>query len=355
MTTEDRPEALIGALRRLAPGTRLREGLDQILRARTGGLIVVGDGPEVLALCSGGFELDVELTPAHLYELAKMDGAIILSSDARRIVRANVQLIPDPRVLSFETGIRHRTAERMARQTGALVIAISQRRNVITVYRGELRYVLRDPALMLAKANQALGTLERYRAVFLQALGHLTVLEFEDLVTAGDVAYVLGRAEQVRRIGREIEGYAVELGTEGRLVRLQLDELQSGVEEEYRLVVRDYVADPDGEREALAALQQLPPEDLTHRGAVARCLGFTAPDDDETPVTPRGYRILHKLPRLPVSVVENLVQHFGSLPRILAATVEQLDDVEGIGSVRARAIKDGLRRLQDQAFLERRP
>lgn len=355
MTAEERPDALLAALRRLAPGTRLREGLDQILRARTGALIVVGDGPEVMELCSGGFELDVELTPAHLYELAKMDGAIILSSDARRIVRANVHLIPDPRVLSFETGIRHRTAQRMARQTGALVIAISQRRNVITVYRGELRYVLRDPALMLAKANQALGTLERYRAVFLQALGHLTVLEFEDLVTAGDVASVLGRAEQVRRIGREIEGDAVELGTEGRLVRLQLDELRSGVDEEYRLVIRDYVADPDGEGEAMLALRRLSPEELTDRRAVVRCLGYAAPPDDETPLTPRGYRILHKVPRLPAAVIENLVRRFGNLPRILAATVDQLDAVEGIGSVRARTIKDGLRRLQDQAFLERRP
>ncbi|GAB6877353.1 DNA integrity scanning diadenylate cyclase DisA [Thermaerobacter litoralis] len=354
MTADQVPENLMAALRRLAPGTRLREGLDQILRARTGGLIVVGDGPEVMELCSGGFELDVELTPAHLYELAKMDGAIILSSDGRRIVRANVQLIPDPRVMSFETGIRHRTAERMARQTGALVIAISQRRNVITVYRGDLRYVLRDPALMLAKANQALGTLERYRAVFLQALGHLTVLEFEDLVTAGDVGYVLGRAEQVRRIGREIEGYAVELGTEGRLVRLQLEELLSGLEEEYRLVVRDYVADPEAEGEALAALHQLAPEELPQRAAVVRCLGYAVQEGDEAPLTPRGYRILHKVPRLPAAVVENLVRHFRSLPRILAATVDQLDEVEGIGGVRARAIKDGLRRLQDQAFLERR-
>ena len=355
MTGEERTDELLAALRRLAPGTRLREGLDQILRARTGGLIVVGDGPEVLELCSGGFELDVELTPAHLYELAKMDGAIILSSDGRRIVRANVQLIPDPRVLSFETGIRHRTAERMARQTGALVIAISQRRNVITVYRGDTRYVLRDPALMLAKANQALGTLERYRSVLMQALGHLTVLEFEDLVTAGDVASVLGRAEQVRRIGREIEGYVIELGTEGRLVRLQLDELLSGVEQEYRLVVRDYVADPAAETEALAALHQLPPEELTQRAAPARCLGYATQGDEEAPLRPRGYRILHKLPRLPAAVIENLVRRFESLPRILAATVEELDEVEGIGSVRARAIKDGLRRLQDQAFLERRP
>ncbi|EKP94819.1 DNA integrity scanning diadenylate cyclase DisA [Thermaerobacter subterraneus] len=354
MTADDRKDSLMAALRRLAPGTRLREGLDQILRARTGGLIVVGDGPEVLELCSGGFELDVELTPAHLYELAKMDGAIILSSDGRRIVRANVQLIPDPRVLSFETGIRHRTAERMARQTGALVIAISQRRNVITVYRGDLRYVLRDPALMLAKANQALATLERYRAVFLQALGHLTVLEFEDLVTAGDVAYVLGRAEQVRRIGQEIEGYTVELGTEGRLVRLQLDELLSGLENEYRLVVWDYVAEPGTEREALAALHALSPEELAQRAAVARCLGYAAQEDDESPLTPRGYRILHKVPRLPAAVIENLVRHFQRLPRILAATVDQLDEVEGIGGIRARAIKDGLRRLQDQAFLERR-
>lgn len=354
MMTHEHSAELLAALRRVAPGTRLREGLDQILHARTGALIVVGDDPEVLELCSGGFEINVELTPSHLYELAKMDGAIILTTDGRRIVRANVQLIPDSKVLSFETGIRHRTAERMARQTGALVIAISQRRHVITVYRGDTRYVLQDPALILAKANQALGTLERYRSVLMQALGHLTVLEFEDLVTVGDVAYVLGRAEQVRRIGREIEGYAAELGTEGRLVRLQLDELLSGVEQELRLVVRDYVVDAGLEAQALASLRRLPAEELTHQAAVARCLGMAAQGDDEAPLTPRGYRILHKLPRLPGVVVENLIRRFHRLPHILAATVDQLDEVEGIGSVRARAIKDGLRRLQDQAFLERR-
>lgn len=358
---EDSPEQrLLKTLRMVAPGTPLYEGLENVLRARTGALIVVGDSEAVLKLVNGGFRIDTEMHPSYLYELAKMDGAILLSSDARRILYANVQLTPDPLIPSFETGTRHRTAERVAIQTGELVIAISQRRNVITLYSGNLKYVLHDVGVILAKANQALQTLERYKLVLGQALNNLTELEFEDLATAGDVVTVIQRAQMVSRIAREIERYVSELGSEGRLVDMQLEELMVDMAEG-QLVIRDYWIPKDGKEDLAAGAAQLwenlqgwSSEDLLDMGAVLKAMGYVAAGvSADTPLTPRGFRILSKIPRLPMPVIENMVTKFGTLPRILEASIESLDEVDGIGEVRARSIKEGLRRLREQALIER--
>jgi diadenylate cyclase len=352
----DDAERLLRVLKTLAPGSPIREGLENVLRARTGALIVVGDTPQVMALVDGGFRIDTEFGPSQLYELCKMDGAIILSRDARRILYANAQLVPDPNIPSFETGIRHRTAERVAKQTGELVIAISQRRNVITLYKGPHKYVLRDSSVILTKANQALQTLERYRVVLSQALTHLGALELDDLVTAGDVAKVVQRAEMVARIVREIDRYVDELGTEGRLVLMQLQELESNLEDDGRLVIRDYAQDPSEERarEIQAQLASWDAEDLLDLQAIGRLLGIGGPQGAaDTPVSPRGYRLLHRIPRLPLPVIENLVNTFGSLKRIMGASLEELDAVEGIGEVRARSIQAGLLRLRELFTIER--
>lgn len=343
-------------LRTVAPGTPLREGLESILRARTGALIVLADSPEVMALVDGGFRIDSEFRPASLYELAKMDGAIILSPDCRRILFANTTLIPDPTIPSYETGIRHRTAERVARQTGALVISISQRRHIISLYKGTTRYVLRDIGVILTKANQALQTLEKYKNVLDQALVNLSALELEDLVTVMDVVLVVQRTEMVLRIVEEIERYISELGNEGRLVSMQLEELVTNVAEEGELILRDYLAvgedrTVDGVRHQMAGW---PSEDLLDLGSITRVMGLgAAPTALEQPIGPRGYRVLRKIPRLPMPVIENLVAHFGSLQHVLRASIEELDEVEGIGEVRARAVKEGLRRLREQAMLEK--
>ncbi|MDI3280753.1 MAG: DNA integrity scanning diadenylate cyclase DisA [Bacillota bacterium] len=346
---------LLRCIKMLAPGTQLHEGLESILRARTGALIVVGDSEAVMKLVDGGFRIDSELHPSSLYELAKMDGAIILSQDASRIIYANAHLTPDPLIPSTETGTRHRTAERVAIQTGELVIAISQRRNVITLYQGQSKYILRDLGVVLAKANQALQTLEKYRKVLEQALTNLSAVEFQDLVTAYDVAVVIQRAQMVARIVDEVETYICELGEEGRLVELQLDELVLDIEDEGLLVIRDYAQEGAGKAEKIwEQLGTWSAEELLDHGQVMRALGYAGtPVNLDQPVTPRGYRILSKIPRLPLPVIENLVQRFQRLQRILEATVEELDDVEGIGEVRARAIKDGLHRLREQVLLER--
>ncbi|MEW9124549.1 MAG: DNA integrity scanning diadenylate cyclase DisA [Thermotaleaceae bacterium] len=356
---EDRvkEEGIMESLRILAPGTPLREGLENILKAKTGGLIVVGDNEDVMNLVDGGFAINIDFSTAYIYELAKMDGAIILSSDSKRILYANTQLIPDPSIPSSETGIRHRTAERVARQTGLMVISISQRRNIITLYKGYSKYVLQDTNKVLTKANQAIQTLEKYKKVLDQAMTNLSALEFEDLVTIHDVATVLQRTEMVMRIVTEIDKYICELGNEGRLVNMQLEELLANVKEDGRHVIEDYrVQEEELDYSGITKqIKNLSSEELLDLSIIGKILGYSGGLTPllDTPISPRGYRILNKVPRLPMSIIQNVVNHFKDFQKILKASIEELDDVEGIGEIRARAIKEGLRRVQEQVIMDR--
>jgi diadenylate cyclase len=340
----------------VAPGTLFREGLENVLRAKTGALIVVGYSPEVMELADGGFSINCEFTPNFLYELAKMDGAIILSEDVKKIHYANTQLNPDPTLPSNETGIRHRTAERVAKQTGKLVVSISQRRNIITLYQGNLRYSLKDIGVILTKANQAMQTLEKYKSVLDQNLINLGATEFEDAVTYEDAVHALQRAEMVLRVKAEIRRYIDELGVEGRLISMQLEELVAHIEHEFVLLIRDYCREntEDKVKEVRAGMSRLSSEELLDLHAIVRLLGYTVTNNllDEE-ISPRGFRVLNKIPRLPSIIISNLVDKFQVLPRIISASIEQLDEVDGIGEVRARAIKEGLRRFQDQVFIDR--
>lgn len=342
------------SLKKLAPGTQFRIGIENILQANTGGLIVVGDSPDLMTIVSGGINIDCEFTPSRIYELAKMDGAIITNNDVSKILVANAQLDPDPNLPSNETGIRHRTAERVARQTGELVVAISQRRKVVTLYMGNIIFRLRDLEVILVRANQALQTLEKYRNVWFKEQQRLGGLEFEDLVTVSDVCGVLRRCAKVLNIAREIENYIAELGTEGRLVKMQLDEMLANVEDEARLIIQDYSNVPDRSPEDLMnAMLRAFEEDVSDSVFIAKILALgTSSSHLDMQVSPRGYRMLHKLPRIPLTIIENLVERFNLLSNILRATIEDLDDVEGIGEVRARSIKNGLRRMQEQLFME---
>jgi diadenylate cyclase len=343
-------------LARIAPGTSLRDGLDRILRGRTGALLVLAADADVDGIATGGFHLDVPFSPTALRELAKMDGAIVLDSDISRIHRANVHLMPDHTIPSEETGTRHRTAERVAKQTGAAVISVSQSMQIIAIYVGSIRYVLEESGQILARANQALATLERYKVRLDEVSSTLSALEIEDLVTVRDVAVVAQRLEMVTRIAREIDDYVNELGTDGRLLSLQLEELVTGVEAERELVVRDYL--PSGRRArtpegVLTELEGLSPADLVDIGCVARALGLGQSEHLDGAVTPRGYRLLAKVPRLPVTVVDRLVEHFETLQKLLSAGVEELQAVDGVGELRARSVREGLSRLAESSILER--
>ena len=340
----------------MAPGTSLRDGLERILRGRTGALIVLGHDKDVESLCTGGFTLDVPFTATALRELAKMDGAIVLDRDISRIHRANVHLMPDHTIPSEETGTRHRTADRVAKQTGAPVISVSQSMRIIAVYVANARYVLEDTGAILSRANQALATLERYKVRLDEVSSTLSALEIEDLVTVRDVAVVAQRLEMVSRIAREIDDYVNELGTDGRLLSLQLEELVTGVEAERELVVRDYL--PNGKRgrkaeSVLAELEALSPAELVDVAAVAKALGLGLGEHLDGAVTPRGYRLLAKVPRLPGAVVDRLIEHFETLQKLLSAGVEDLQVVDGVGELRARSVREGLSRLAESSILER--
>lgn len=347
---------LLDALAAVAPGNPLREGLDRILQAEMGALIVVGDGPDVLNICSGGFLLDAAFSPQRLSELAKMDGAIILAADASRIARANVHLVPNPNVPTSETGTRHRTAERVARSISVPVISVSEDQSVIAVYVRDEKHPLEPIPRLLARANQALSTLERYKTRLDTVAGSLSALEIEDLVTIRDVVTVLQRTEMVRRIAEEIDRHIIQLGVDGRLVRLQLEELMGGVEDDHRLMILDYFQEGTTWHlaEALEGLAALGTDDLLDLKTVATMLHLPegVPDLD-LPLSPRGYRMLSKVPRLPESVVDGIVSHFGSLQKIMRASIADLDEVKEVGDTRARAVKEGLSRLAETSILDR--
>ena len=352
-------DLMMSTLAAVAPGTALRDGLERVLRGNTGGLVVLGFDKTVESLCSGGFVLDVDFAATRLRELAKMDGAIVISSDSSKILRAAVHLVPDPSIPTEESGTRHRTAERVAKQTGFPVISVSQSMRIIALYVDGRRYVLDDSAAILSRANQALATLERYKLRLDEVAGTLSALEIEDLVSLRDAVVVVQRLEMVRRISVEIEGYVVELGTDGRLLSLQLEELMAGVDSERELVVRDYTPTPTGRRARTAEnvlddLDNLSAVELLDQIAIAKTMGFAATQDAlDAAVSPRGYRLLAKVPRLPRLVVDRLVEHFGGLQKLLSAGIDDLQVVDGVGETRARSVREGLSRLAESSILER--
>ena len=338
-------------LKLIAPGTPIRDGLENILRAKTGALLLITDNNDIIKeIVDGGFYINEEYTSSKLYELAKMDGAIVLSGDLKRILFANAQLIPSREIETRETGTRHRTAERTAKQTGELVISISQRRNIITIFKDNYRYILEDTDVVLNKANQAIQTLEKYRKVYDSKLSILNEYEFNDIVTLDNVISVIQRAEMVKRIVEEIKKKIYELGEDGRLVSMQLEELIGGLEKEELQLVKDYLVleeiTPD---KIIEHLENLTHEELMKQNTIAKLLGYESFENyEDLAVYPKGYRILNKVPRMPSSIVDNLVKSFKSFQHILVADINDLDKVDGIGEVRAEAIKQYLRKMQEQ-------
>ncbi len=346
---------LLHAIRQVAPGTPLREGLDRILQGNMGAIIIVGDGPDVLNICSGGFVIDAAFTPQRFSELAKMDGAIIVSADVTRIARANVHLVPDHRVPTSETGTRHRTAERVARTIDVPVVSLSERLSSIAVYVGDKKHPVERARSIVYRAEQALRTLDRYRTALTERTATLSALEVQDLVTFRDVVGVLQQTELVSRIAADIEIDIVELGSEGRLIQLQLAELMSGVGDERWFVLRDYFpADSTGIEECLETLADLPGEMLFDPHAVAEAVGVCSKRSElDDSVTPRGYRLLSHLPRLiEEHDVEAIIGHFGELPKILRSTAPDLAAAIGISDGQARAVRDGLSRLTEASILD---
>ncbi|WP_026549323.1 DNA integrity scanning diadenylate cyclase DisA [Arthrobacter sp. Br18] len=350
-------DSLKATLARVAPGTALRDGLERILRGRTGALIVLGFDRTVDSICSGGFDIGIDFSPTRLRELAKMDGAIVCDKDASNILRAAVQLVPDHTIETQESGTRHRTAERVAIQTGLPVISVSQSMQIIALYISGLRHVLEGSEPVLARANQALATLERYRARLDQVTNSLSALEIEAMVTVRDVAVTLQRQEMVRRISEEISQYVLELGIDGRLLSLQVEELTTGLGPGSEMVLRDYIDLGNSQapvEERVATLQNFSSTDLIDLGTIASVLGFnTSTDSLEAVIQPKGYRLLSGIKAVPPAVANRLVDHFDGLQNLMAANVEDLMAVDGIGEQRARTVREGLSRIAETSLLDR--
>jgi len=378
-------EPLMEALGLVSPGTALRSGLDRVLQAKRGALVVVGDDPVILSICTGGFLLDAEFSPQRLSELAKMDGAIILAGDASRIARANVHLMPKASVPTSETGTRHRTAERVARSVDVPVITVSESMAVVTVYRNGRKHTLQRTGRLIDRAAQAISTMERFKARFDAALSALSTLEVEDAVLVRDVVAVLQPGEMVLRFVEEVEGYLVELGEDGRLIRLQMEDLGAGLREALQLVVMDYAAHlsdtavvrpsarmsdgrialrggraaaDSGVNALMSSLHALSYENLLDPHQVAAAVNLPTPDAAslqflDLEVEPRGYRLLHRLPKIPEVIIDRMINRYGTLPKIMQASTPDLEKIEGVGGATARAVKSGLARLAEVSILER--
>lgn len=342
---------LLDYLALLAPGSPLREGFERILRGRTGALVVLGQNKVIDEVCTGGFALDVPYTPTALRELAKMDGAIVLNPHTDRIVWAGVQLMPDPSIGTVETGTRHRTADRVARQSGLPVVSVSASMSTIALYLDNTRHLVEHSDSLLSRANQALQTLERYRGRLWQVTTRLSSLEVQDQVTVKDFALVAQRLEMVRRLEQEVDFYVVELGTDGRLLTLQLHELRAGIDDLRSLLEKDYR--PDEGPFGLNGLQRLSTTELLDPLSVSRAVGFAHNEHLDSRIETRGYRQIAQINRLPGALGERLIEHFGSLQTLFGASITDLQGVDGVGESRARVIRDGLVRLAESAYTER--
>ncbi len=347
---EQEEELLLNSLKRIAPGTDIRTGIEYILQAKTGALIVVGDTEQVLKLVDGGFYIGCSFTAAKFYELAKMDGAIILSEDANRILYANTHLYPNPLIKTSETGTRHRTAERVAKQTKTLVISISQKRDVVTFYIGNIKYILEEPRIVLSKATQAFQTLSKYKDGLDQLMLNLTIRELEDIVTLHDVASVLQRSSIVQKTEKEVRRYTYELGTDGRLLKMQIEELMVNVLDESLRVIEDYINFNGNVKinDIKNKINNLGEDSLLDLDNISKILGYkTEGNLREFQVQPKGIRIVTGIRRMSELVIKNLVGKFGNLKNIMNASVDELSEVQGMGKISASLLFDRLKKFSE--------
>ena len=351
ISTENQKEReLVAALKLLSPGTSLREGIDFMIQGKTGGLIVVGDTPEILDLTEGGFRINCRYTPTRLYELAKMDGAIVLSEDMKRIARANVTLRLNPNIPTSETGLRHRTADKFAKQTEHLVLAVSRSRNTLTLYTKNQHYIFRERPILISGANQTMLALTRYVKAMQNAVTVLNWAELSGNVTLKDVVTAIQLCERVRRTEHELNRYRVELGTQAQSLQLIPSALTTEIERGVLIMKDYYQGSPRDESQAFEKILGLDANSLATGSNISSALGYPRNISNTLEVLePRGYRMLRQVPRIPLNVLENIVQRFKTLAGIQTATVAELQAVEEVGKTRAAAIKEALGQMKTDA------
>lgn len=304
-------------LKMVAPGTSIRSALDDLLNAEMGALIVIENG-KVQPIVEGGFKINSKFTPQKIVELGKMDGAIIISRNVKKILRANVMLFPKLEIPSKETGTRHKAAERTSKQTGAIVLAISERKRKITLYYGDKRHELRKSSEVLRRASENMQILEKQRESLNEIMLDLNVLELQKMVTINDVSKLVQSFEILKRISEVIKKHLIELGREGVIVSSRLKSLTRGLDREEEFVLRDYFGSRYSEIEK--NLEKLDLDTLLEIQDISDILFDGAYDRK---ISPRGLRILKKT-NIPERYIDSLVAHFESLDKILSARYEDL-------------------------------
>lgn len=347
-------DALVYALSTVAPGSPLREGLNLIMKGGMGAIVVLGNDEKVMNIAHGGFDINCPYTPTKLFELAKMDGAIILTNDLKKINTANTHLIPDVKIDSEETGMRHRSSQKTAKQSGNLVVAISERKRSITIYIGDVKYELQESNDIMTKAAQAMQTLEKYRKAVNEILINLTSLEFENSVTLFDILQAIQKMELTDRIVRELERYIIELGVEGRLTEMQMKELTFGLEKEYTYLLNDYIAPKKRNVVNLVKkdIENMKNDNLLDFKFLSETLGYENVDNLDIEIVPKGYRILNKINKINFNISEKIIKKFKSLDNVVSATPEDISDVEGISLNRAKYIRESISRIRGQTIVD---
>jgi diadenylate cyclase len=335
-------EDILPILKLVAPGTALRSAISDIVRAKTGALIVV-DAPGLTKMVEGGFRVNCRFTPQRLVELSKMDGALILSSDMNKILHANVLLAPDIKIPTRETGTRHKAAERTAKQIKTMTIAVSERRNTVTLYYETLRYTLKNSDEVLSRAVESLQLLEKQCEIFNDLLVNLNVLEFTNLQTMNDICLIIERAEIILKIASIIRRYIIELGTEGVLLRIRLKELIKDIEKEELLIINDYSKLKSKKTKNLFSVLSF--EELLDIQNIIMALGCREEDIPSN----KGMRILNKA-SIEQADIARLVEEFRNLNAILEAPTEKLIAVLRSES-KARELQKDLIKMKEQVML----
>ncbi len=343
----EREMRLDDAIRKTAPGTALRHALDMIIAGHLGALVCIGDTENVLAAGDDGFRLDVSFTANRLFELCKMDGAVVVDRDLTKILRANYHLNPDPSLPTSETGTRHRTASRMSLLTNAMVISVSERRSVVNVYVDGKGYQLKTVSELLALVNQLTNAMQNTRQQLDRSLLRLTSLELDNCVTLGDITNILYLFETLITAGDELDDCVIQLGREGKTTQMQREEYLVGMDEAYTLLIRDYALDSSEEaaRAIRARLHDTVNTQLRSAKSASKLLGYTDELADDSIMVPLGLRTLSRVPVVREGMADKIVDEYGSLQEVLEAVDDDPARLGEIGVKNPGVLANSLHRM----------
>lgn len=325
-------QSMIDYLKKISPGTPLRTVINDLLNSGLGALIVV-DNPELQNMVSGGFRVNCKFSGQRLFELCKMDGAIVVSDDFKRILQANVLLSPDHTIKSLETGTRHQAAERTAKNANTLVIAVSERKNKTTIFFRNSKYFLKSLDELLRDVNSALQILEKERELFENSLAHLNILEITGMVSSRDVSKVIQKSDMIRRISEALKINFMKLGKEGNIMNMRYKNLVKGIEKREENILRDYAV--PNLKKSKVILENLSSEGVQDLDAISRLLF-----EDKESIEPKGYRFLAKVGLSDKEISQIVAGHKGLLEIISEDSTKLENILKGRAEIVKKEIED---------------